>query len=132
MALAFSTTSGIGQEQEKVAYVCVDDQATGFDFDKGPPHQTNYNPGKFTLVMDWPKLKLKSSIDEIKYTCSKPFIAVSPDKLQCIEAFQFLTINLVTLKYYRARMYGEIGTTEAIPSDPPDSVVLARGTCQKF
>ncbi|UZF91631.1 hypothetical protein [Bosea sp. NBC_00550] len=128
MALAFSTTPGIGQE--KTAYVCADDQATGFDFKNGP-NQVSFAPSKFTIVMDWPTLKFKNQIAELTYTCSIPLEFSLPDLVQCVGMSNFITFNSKTLKYYRARMFGEIGgATEKNPV--PDQVYLARGTCQKF
>jgi hypothetical protein len=126
LALAFACLTP-AHAQERTAYACIEQKATGFhpmENEKGF-RNTNFQERRFTMIREGMRLEVKMDNDVTIYECRPPWRS-KPQLLQCAEHFYFLIFDEGTLQFTRSALLGHLGGSGA------DSLVLSYGDCQRF
>ena len=104
-------------------YYCVEDDATGFN-PKENFAVTRFIGSKFKIMIDFEQNMVQSK-DLFFLSHNDPKCTVYLNDLSCINALGVtFIINKTTLKFYKSSMFS--------PGRSTDSVVIARGSCEKF
>ena len=104
-------------------YYCVEEDATGFDPKKNHA-VTQFEGMKFKIMIDFEQRMVKSK-DLMFEDLTAPVCLASLGDLTCMHKLGItFNINKKTLKFYRSAMF--------MPGVSTDSVVVTRGSCEKF
>ena len=116
---------------EEVLY-CVDELATGINFDKGKWTDMPFVKKKRTVKFNDDRSSLKG-LDDRTFTCSPVYPNAAPELLICRTSYntEILFINVKTMRYEYANM-SPFGYQTGDSPEVKDTSAIYAGTCTTF
>jgi hypothetical protein len=126
LSLAWVTIA-LAQTGQKQVYACMEQDSNGFSHGQGGYKPARFNIDKYLISISGNTLSGNFYGRNRSFSCSSQY---EQHMLLCTSGFSVFTVNLKTLNFVRAQVYGPVD--DSTDTTRRDSLSVSYGSCQKF